>query len=239
MTTEANELEQIEQVLAGTQESTPATIEEDVELVESETESAVVEEEEVQVDYEMMVPMVNGEPLSIGQLKDAYQASQRFDAAIIERENSIMKQLDELSNLSQYLDVVPPEVKERAVAEMKQVVRDEFNLMIDAIPQWKDAVEFSKGKNAVYELAQEYGIEKDLGKVTNHKVIKLLYDFARIKEGIAAAKELKPQANTNASGGKPKVAMTKAQQEQQLINKARQSGKGNDEVAAINNLLRI
>ena len=73
--------------------------------------------------------------------------------------------------------------------------------MLDAIPQWKNAVEFDKGREAIYDLAKSYGLERDISKVVDHRVIKMLYDFSRLKTGIRTAKdEVKQMTNSDPKG---------------------------------------
>jgi hypothetical protein len=227
------------------QETTnPATIEETEEVdttTEGEEEQlakageATLVEPEVKVDYNIEVPLVNGEKMTVGKLKDYYQANQKQATDFIERENSVLRHLEEVNRLTQYLDVIPPEVKQQAALEMQHTIKQEFTRMLDVIPQWKDAVEFNKGKDSIYTLAKEYGLERDIGQVSDHRVIKLLYDYSRIRDNLQAAKEMKPMKQTQ-QGGKTKAPVTKADQQAALINRAKSSHSHNAELDAINSL---
>ena len=207
-----------------------------VETPTETTEETPEPVEEHKVDYNQEVPLVNGEKMTVGQLKDYVQASKKQQADFIERENQVMRKLDEVNMLSQYLNVVPENIRQQAAAEIQEHVKQEFTRMLDVIPQWKDAVEFNKGRDSIYNLAKQYNLEKDVSQVSDHRVIKLLHDFARLNESLATAKELKSAKQTSNSAGKPKPPMTNAEKQQQLINKAKQSKSSNDELAAIASL---
>jgi len=226
-------------ILADEQEpvtTDPAEIEGTEEVDATPTdETQETAEPEVKIDYNQEVPLVNGEKMTVGKLKDYYQAQQKQAADFVEKENAVMRQLDEVNRLSQYLNVVPEHIRQQAAAEMQNSIKEEFTRMLDVIPQWKDAVEFNKGKESIFGLAKEYGLERDIAQVSDHRVIKLLYDYARIREGVNAAKELKPAKPTN-SGGKTKSPVTQSEKQQALINRAKASKSHDAELAAIQSL---
>jgi len=196
------------------------------------------EEEEVAVDYTLEVPIVNGEKLTVGELKDYYQAQQKAQTDFIDRENKMMKQYEEVRQLTEQLGVVPPQAIEHARHQLQETVKQEFQAMLDVIPQWKDAVEFSKGRDAIYDLAKSYGIERDIGKVVDHRVIKMLFDYSRLRGDIKSAKEqVKPLPSKNDPKGNP----AKYQSKQDELNKTiaiAKSGSQSQKLAAIDSLLR-
>lgn len=238
-----NELQEVLNVFNGgdtkqeSETTDPANLVETEEVdnaVNTATEEETTEEqsEENRVNYDQEVPLVNGERMTVGQLKDFVQSAKKQQADFIEKENVVLRKLDEVNRLSQYLDVVPPEVKQQAIAEMQETIKQEFTRMLDVIPQWKDAVEFNKGKESIYNLAREYNLERDISQVSDHRVVKLLYDFARIKDSLRATKDLKPKPATQAKA-QSKAPQTQSDKQNQLINRAKQTKSHDDELAAI------
>lgn len=151
-----------------------------------ETEQAEEEHEAAPtLDYKQEVPLSNGEKITIGELKDHYQQHEQKLVELIDRENRVMAQASELNELSQYLQL-PPEVREQLAAQQRQHLQAQHGLMIGAIPEWQDAAAFEKGRAAIFALGQEYGV--DLSKVADHKVVKMLHDFARLKGAMKTAK---------------------------------------------------
>lgn len=208
------------------------------ELEEGEIPEGESLEDTSKIDYELEVPIVNGEKLTVGALKDYYQANQKNQTDLLDRENSLMRQKQEIEHLSQYLGVVPPEVIQQAKAKMQETVKQEFQQMLDVIPTWKDAVEFNKGRDAIYDLAKNYGLERDIGQVVDHRVIKLLFDFSRLRGDIVAAKEtVKPLRSANDPKGKVAKPLSSQEKQQQLFAKAKQ-GSNQDRLKAIDSLLQ-
>lgn len=202
---------------------------------DAEEEEQPVEE---QLDYSKEVPMVNGEKVTIGALKDAYQAHSKQTADLVDRENDLLRKSEELNHLAQFLGAVPPELIEKANAVQQETVKREFTQMLDAIPQWKNAVEFDKGREAIYDLAKSYGLERDISKVVDHRVIKMLYDFSRLKTGIRTAKDEVKQIRPNSDPkGKSKAHESAALKQSKLIEAAKTGGQS-AKLSAIESLIR-
>lgn len=203
---------------------------------EPEAEQAKGEEEKPDaVDYKLPIPLSDGTKITLGELKDHYQAHAQNLNALIERENQVMAKYGELQEMAQYLQL-PPEVQQQIAQRQRAHLQQEHGLMIGAIPEWKDAGAFERGRAAIFEMGQEYGV--DLSKVTDHKVVKMLHDFARLRSAIKTAKanvkpvraqEPKP-APSKAPGGNPDL--------QTAIQAAKRTGNHNDQVAAVDLLLR-
>lgn len=204
---------------------------------EPEAEQAAGEEEEKPdgVDYKQSVPLSDGTKITLGELKDHYQAHAANLTALIERENQVMAKHSELQELAQYLNL-PPELREQISQQQRAHLQAQHGLMIGAIPEWKDAAAFEKGRAAIFDLGKEYGV--DLGMVTDHKVVKMLHDFARLRSAIKTAKaNVKPvkaqdvrSAPGKVPGGNPDL--------QSAIQTAKRTGNHNDQVAAVDLLLR-
>lgn len=187
------------------------------------------------VDYAQEIPLANGEKLTLGELKDHYQASAQREVEMIERENKVMAQRQDLENMSQYLNL-PPEVKQAIAQQQLEHLQAQHGLMLAAIPEWKDQAAFEKGRMAIFDLGKEYGV--DLTRATDHKVVKMLHDFARLKAQIKGARAGLKQVKAPEPKAIPKGINGKATEVQQAIDRAKQSGNIADQTAAVDLLLR-
>ena len=126
---------------------------------ESEDDEAVKEahKEEMRELYAREVTLQDGTSTTIGALKDAYQTRAANELAIIERENKVAANNRELNELAQALNVVPEHMRHAAVQQREQFVAAEFQNLLTAIPEWKEASAFDRGRKAVFALATEYG----------------------------------------------------------------------------------
>lgn len=203
---------------------------------EEEAEQAEPEAEQPEgVDYKQSIPLSDGTKITLGELKDHYQAHASNLAALIERENQVMAKHSELQEMAQYLQL-PPEVRERIEAQQRQHLQAQHGLMIGAIPEWKDPAAFEKGRAAIFGLGEEYGV--DLSKVTDHKVVKMLHDFARLRAAITTAKANVKPVRAQAPRPTPAKAPSGNPDLQTAIQTAKRTGNHNDQVAAVDLLLR-
>lgn len=203
---------------------------------EQETEQVKAEGEEQPegVDYKLAVPLSDGSKITLGELKDHYQAHASNLAALIERENQVLTKHAELQELSQFLQL-PPELHEKITQQQRAHLQAQHGLMIGAIPEWQDAAAFERGRAAIFDLGTEYGV--DLTRVSDHKVVKMLHDFARLRSAVKTAKaNVKP-----VKAPEPRAMPSKAQGNPDLQNAiatAKRTGNYNDQAAAVDMLLR-
>ena len=182
--TPVNELDAIENLL-----NPPAQTADTGEPVDPVEPGKEVHKEEMREWYAKEVVLSNGEKTTAGVLKDSYQDRLAQEATIIERENKLMLQARELHELAETLNTVPDHLRQQAVQQREQYVKAEFQSLLVAIPEWKEAAAFDSGRKAVFSLAAEYGLESDMSAVVDHRVVKLMHDFARLKGNIKQAKE--------------------------------------------------
>lgn len=179
-----------------------------IEPVVEEDDGAAKEahKEEMRELYAREITLQDGEKTTIGALKDAFQTRAASEADIIERENRMLVQTRALNELAETLNTVPEHIRQAAVAQRENFVKAEFQNLLTAIPEWKDAVAFDSGRKAVFALAAEYGLEQDMGAVVDHRVVKLLHDYARLKANIRQAKEtLVPKVEASAPTGRKPI----------------------------------
>lgn len=192
-------------------------------------------ETESGVDYALAVPIADGETLTVGELKDHYQASAAREVEMIERENKVMADTEELQRFAQYLNLTPEDRQHIANQQLQHLQR-ENGLMMQAIPEWKDQAVFQKDRLAIFDLGKEYGV--DLTTVSNHKVVKMLRDFSRLKTQIKTARAGLKQVKAPEPKAIQQNQNGKATELSNAVNRAKQTGNIADQTAAVDLLLR-
>jgi hypothetical protein len=209
--------------------------EDDTDQEEAAQEEAVEVEIPDTVDYKAEIPMSDGSKVSLGELKDHYQDQQGKILEMQERENAIAAQMNEVQEMAQYAQL-PPEKVEQIRQEKQRYMSNQHEMMLKTMPELNDQAQFTAAKTRMFELAKEYGVVEEVGNWSNHKLIKLLNDHAKLREGIKSAtsnvkplRKREPTAKTKSVGKVNKVDA--------LAKQARQSGSKGDQIAAIEALL--
>lgn len=206
---------------------------------DSETESEAQPEPEAEVpdgiDYAKEVPLRDGTKVTLGELKDHYQDRQARILETQERENALNTQMQELTDLAQYVQL-PPQQMEVIKARQEQYLTQQHQLMLQAMPELNDKAAFTKAKQGIMSLASEYGVQDIVANVSDHRVVKLLKDFVELRDSIKAAKDnVKPLRSSepkavNKPAGKPDAAA-------QAALRAATTHKMGDQIAAISALI--
>ena len=235
-----DEVDQVAELLSGKDLPEEATAVEpggDTENEEEAAEEEAPEEEAPEgVDYAAEIPMSDGSKVTLGALKDAYQDQQKQVLDIQERENTLMARYSEMQELSQYTQL-PPAKLESIRQQQQQYLQKEHELMLQVLPELNDRTQFEASKGRIVTLAKEYGIEEAVGKITDHRIVKLLHDFASLKHQIRTAKDnVKPLRSKdpkarNRAAGKIDAATAAAQ-------KANETGSMADQISAVSALLQ-
>lgn len=185
--------------------------------------------------YAQEVKLSNGEVMTIGQMKDLAQDYSAKQVELVERENGVMRQRNELEEMGQYLQL-PPEVLERIQVQQRQYLTQEHHNMLAAIPEFKDQVTFEKGRVAIFELGQEYGV--DLSRVTDHRVVKMLHDYARLKSSIKTARDNVKQIRVQEPKAKNVAPKGQRTDLNNAITRAKTTGNPADQERAVELLLK-
>jgi hypothetical protein len=156
------------------------------------------------IDYALEVPMPNGEPVTIGALKDAYQQQEKRLVEVQQRETAILHRQQELSELARYVEQLPPELVQSVKAQQERYLREQYDLMVEAIPEWKDAAAFKSGRDAIVEMADEYGITDLIQGVADHRLVKFLKDVAELRALVQRGRDkVAPKATAAPKGTAP------------------------------------
>lgn len=238
-----SELDQIDGLLRGDVVETPeetADIEaveaDEVETLEESAEEPEKEEKE-KLDYGMQVPMPDGEPVSLGELKDFYQQQSQHKLDMVERENVAMRKQEAAELLLSYVQDLPPHVAQAAQEQAAQDYTNGLSRLNDMIPDTKTADGMQRVKDNVYAIADEYGLGKQWAdRIQDPVAIKMLNDYAALKATIKQAKSnVKP---IKAKQPKQTAKPIKQSDLDAVISKAKATGHSHDQQAAIEMLFR-
>lgn len=203
-----------------------------------ETEQVEAEPERADIDYGMKVPISGGDPVTLGELKDAWQSQQTAKLELIERENAIMREREQANLLLSYIEDLPPQVVEAAKSKAVHDYQQQLAILHEAVPESRTPEGSKLMKEAIYRLADEYSVpHQAIDQVKDAVTIKMMYDFARLKDAVKAAKSnvkpLRADQPKAAAAAKPNLSDT-----QRAIERARQTGSKQDAAAAVEQLIR-
>ncbi len=161
--------------------------------------------------YAQDVAMPGGhETTTVGELKNEVLEARAATQKMVDRENDVMQQFNHLMTLKESM----PELNNdqvNAINQMQAMQRQKQSAMlIKAIPDWSNERTFTEDKASMVTMLGSYGIsEGDLDAVVDHRLIKLAYDYNRLKNRIAKASHVNQQAVQQTKGAKKTRVVTK------------------------------
>ena len=219
----------------------------EAEPIEAEQDSDEQPAEPGQVDYDQVVPMPDGkEALTVGQLKDHYQATQdleqereNWEATQGEQQLELMATRRQLVELADMLKDVKPEVIDHVQKMQARDDQHEAELLLQVFPQWSDPDKKAAARSEQLDTFKQYGFsEWEYSSISDHRIIKALNDLAQYRKREAAGKARKEQLKAEIpKGQKPQPRkQTAAQQRAALITRAKR-GTETDKIAAVSSLI--
>lgn len=189
------------------------------------------------IDYEMEIPLA-GElgKVKLGELKDAYQQQAQREMEVQEIEARTLGHLEEIKEIASVLGAIPQEKIQQAQQQIQQNLIVERQLLIKAIPSFADNAGLEAGKEKIMALAKDYGLERDVAGLTSHKAIKLMHDFAVLRDKVKAAGMLRP-VKKDLPRANPQRIASKESERQAMIQKAKASKRPEDRLQAIDKLI--
>jgi hypothetical protein len=189
------------------------------------------------LDYGMKVPITGGEPVTLGELKDAWQNKQAAMLEVQDRENAILRKSQDIEQLMSFMDQLPQGALELAKQRREAMYATELPKLAAAIPGINTAEGAREVVAVMAEAAKDYGIsEEELRMVMDSRYIKWMYDAARQAKAIREAKQnVKPLR-----ADQPKAQNASKSSEIELLTaRAKTSRNTADEARAVDALLRI
>ena len=197
--------------------------------------------------YDIEVPLGKGESTTLGELKDAFKeygpvkdAQEKIQSQKDEYERSIMQSRAELNGI---LAVIPPELRQAVIDNGRQYntqwEKTQRDQVLEAIPEWKQADQLQKDRDAIVAIGAQYGFSEPEMQYTNDaRTLRMLRDFTRMKaqldEANSAAK-VKRQA-PSAPGKQNTRRLTKRRLDNALSS-AKSSSDPRDKQKAISYLI--
>ena len=222
----------------GDAEDDTAPLTEDDDSVSDEIEA---KSDDDGVDWDQEIPMPDGfENLSLSSLKDIATNAARSQAEVIEKENSMVEERDDISQL---LDTLGQYIPRQALPQIKalgdRARLRESKLLLDAIPEWKDPVKKVADGDIMLKLVKTYGVtEKQFNSIDDHRMLKFIRDVSldrlaleTARERLVPSKKVKRQRPVRRA-----LARKNATLEKTLI-EAKASSSQNVKLAAIDQLI--
>ena len=201
--------------------------------------------------YQLSVPLGDGrEAVKLGELKDKYQDAARVDQTRTDLEqersdfqNEMLRSRAELAEVLKLLPNLPPELIARARAAHTSSLDSQRSELLAIFPEWSDDSKYQSAQGEILEAVQEYGFGRaDMDGVQDHRLTKLLHDFAKLKQRVAKAnakaKELRGDAPKRGKGKKPGSQSEKQRNLADTLKSAKESSDPSQKVSAISQLLR-
>ena len=141
--------------------------------------------------------------------------------------------------LLSYVEELPPHIRERAIARAAASIEKESSMLYEAVPEARTAEGSAKMKESIYALTDEYGVSRALvARIVDHKTVKMLYDFARLKESVKSARANVKPIRSNDPAATAKVKGSDTTDLSARIAKAKQTRNSVDEALAVDALLK-
>lgn len=195
--------------------------------------------------YSAKVITGDGEAISLGELKDAWADRQkaaretaRREAGLDERETAFARDRALYAQLARDLQAqVDPGTIERLRERNQEHEARERRLMVETMPELGDRSTFESWRGEVVDMLGEYGYRPAEMAITDHRMLRVLRDHmrlrARMDELLAFEPEAKPAKATRPQGRGDR----RGSRSEQLAKRARETGRREDQVAAISSLI--
>ncbi len=198
--------------------------------------------------YKLNVSLADGRgEIPLGQLKDNVNEGARveeqreaLETDRSEFENEMIRARQELSVMVGLLPDLPPEFIAKAKQEHINHLDTERAALLDIKPEWADPAKFQAAQDHILTAVNEYGFSRaDLNMISDHRLTKLLHDFATLKERVSKANARLKEVRDNAAKrpARKKADATKAQKDQALA-QAQTSSQTRDKVAGVAQILK-
>ncbi len=198
--------------------------------------------------YKLNVSMADGRgEMPLSQLKDNVTEGSRIEEQReqletnrSEFENEMIRARQELSVMVGLLPELPPEFIAKAKQQHIEHLDTERAALLDIKPEWADPAKFQAAQDHILTGISEYGFSRaDLNMISDHRLTKLLHDFATLKERVGKANARLKEVRDNAAKrpARKKADATKAQKNATLA-QAQTSSQTRDKVAGVAQILK-
>lgn len=198
--------------------------------------------------YEMEITAGDGETVTLGALKDAWQGRQAAEretaeqtAANRERETVLSRDQQLLGMAMQELGTrLTPQLEHRVRARADEMQAQQRQLMMQVLPELADSAKLDSFRESVVTGLSEYGFQAHELNFSDHRMVWVLRDMMRDKAELKALRANKPKPEPKAlpKTHRPRGKTGAGSGAQAAINRARDSGLESDKLAAVGALLK-
>jgi hypothetical protein len=123
------------------------------------------------------IPMQDGDPVSLGELKDMVITG-RNERALYEESSADL--IGQRRNMETIAEILTPEQRQTANDIITHNQQRELRLLEAVLPTWKDETVAKSEQKRIIELTAKYGLSKPEleALITDHRLVKLLRDVA-------------------------------------------------------------
>ncbi|MFT3973162.1 MAG: hypothetical protein QM699_06855 [Amaricoccus sp.] len=194
--------------------------------------------------YKIKLNTGDGEAVTLGDLKDAYQDRSKAaretvkrEAALDAREAALVADQQLWQEIGNQLGAaVKPETLNALKLRTQQHAAKEQQALFNAIPELRDEAVFKNWRGDLVKFLHEgYGFKPQEMVITDHRILLVLRDFMRTKSRLDKLLSFEPSQNPPSSK-RSKPPITGAAKRSQLLSRAR-NGNDSQKVAAVSALL--
>jgi len=195
--------------------------------------------------YGLALTTGDGETVTLGALKDAWQEGREAQRETAQRETGLDEREAALRAeqalwepiLAELRDKVPQDFQARLRGQAEQTLSRERSRLRAAMPELADEAHFDGFRGKVIEFLSTYGYTPREMAITDHRMLVILRDHMRLKDRLeqllAYEPERRPPEPSPARGRQP----AKRSRAKQLVETARRSGRQQDQLDAISGLI--
>lgn len=165
--------------------------------------------------YSIAVPMADGgEPITIGELKDAMQTRSTFqqerddfETSRISQETAILRQRTELQQLAAAIgeDNLKPEVLDLLRAQSASYMDQQRQQLLAMRPEWAEPEKAQAAQAEIASALESYGFTPaERSQLADARLIKAFYDLATYRKRIEAANSRMQELRGNAKPAAPR-----------------------------------
>ena len=201
---------------------------------------------------ELEIPIADGERVTLGQLKDwgkqygePVKLKQQVEDQKAEYERSV---LATRAHLNAMMSVASTPQERELVQRMVQAgaahqegyTKEQETMVLEAIPEWQDADNRSKDRDAIIAIGAQYGFsEPEMTHTQDARTLKMLRDFTRLQQRVKDMESMSKRApgKPNQPNGKGVRTTAKQKRLAAALSRASQTGDPNDKRQAVQMLI--
>jgi hypothetical protein len=196
---------------------------------------------------ELQIPLGDDKFTTLGEWKDRVKDLQDVDGArqaLTEDKAEYEKgSLRDRQVLQRVVELIPPEIRDQVMAVAQEqysgYMEQQQKVVLEAIPEWKDADKRAADRDKLVEMGQEFGFsEQEITATHDARTLRFMHEYMRLRERLSAIDVASKQKRTKPNKASAGTKQTKRGKLAAALGKAKQTGDSADQAAAISLLLQ-